>query len=91
MTFKTITTADKETYPFAEQLFIEAFPANERRDLPQQRFNVDHEPRFSCNLLNQEDKAVGISTSSILPSRRRRGTRDMGIRPWICLRDNPIW
>lgn len=85
MTFKTITTADKETYPFAEQLFIEAFPANERRDLPQQRFNVDHEPRFSCNLLIQEDKAIGILTIwnlgcflyiehfAISPSERNKG------------------
>lgn len=60
MILKEITTADKEDYLFAEQLFIEAFPANERRDLPQQRFNVDHQSRFTCNLLIEENKTVGI-------------------------------
>lgn len=61
MNIRPITTAD-ETYQFVEDLFVEAFPTNERRDLPLQRNNTDNEPQFCCNVLEEDEKAVGLLT-----------------------------
>ena len=49
-------------YPFVEQLFVAAFPEDERRDLPAQRYNVDHNPAFHCMLAEDEGTPVGFFT-----------------------------
>ncbi|MCE2617161.1 MAG: GNAT family N-acetyltransferase [Phocaeicola sp.] len=59
MNIRPITTAD-EIYQFVEDLLVEAFPANERRDLSLQRNNTDYEPLFCCNVLEDDKKAIGL-------------------------------
>ena len=59
MYIRPITTADK-TYQFVENLLVEAFPTNERRDLSLQRNNTDYEPQFCCNVLEDDKKAIGL-------------------------------
>lgn len=66
MNIRPVTTADK-AYLFVENLFIEAFPANERRDLTFQRNNTDNESRFCCNVLEEDEIAVGLLNVWDLP------------------------
>ena len=42
------------SYPFVEQLFVDAFPPDERRPLPAQRNNTDNNSRFRCMLATDE-------------------------------------
>lgn len=44
---------DDYRYDFVEQLWINAFPENERRDIAEQRYNVDHNPRFFCLFVSE--------------------------------------
>ncbi len=57
---RLIQTSD-ESYAFVEDLFLSAFPENERRDTEAQRYNTDNNPFFHCSLIEQ-DKPVGFIT-----------------------------
>ncbi len=54
-----------EDYPFIEELFLSAFPDGERRELDQQRTNIDEDPRMQCLLIKEESdaKPVGFLTA----------------------------
>ena len=72
---KQVKTENQELYGFVEELMHTAFPAQERRDTPQQREYSDSNPLFCNNVIVEDEKTVGmisyweISTiSSILPS-----------------------
>lgn len=58
---REIHTTDKE-YAFVEQLWLAAFPDDERRDTPLQRYNTDHNPVFHCMLAEDEKMFVGFFT-----------------------------
>lgn len=58
---RQIFTSDP-AYPFVEQLFLAAFPEDERRDLAAQRYNVDHNPAFHCMLAENDGVPVGFFT-----------------------------
>jgi len=61
LSIRQIRTGDP-AYPFVEQLFVAAFPEDERRDLPAQRYNVDHNPACHCMLAEDEGMPVGFFT-----------------------------
>ena len=61
LSLRPIFTTDP-AYPFVEQLFVAAFPQDERRDLPAQRYNVDHNHAFHCMLAENEGTPVGFFT-----------------------------
>lgn len=51
------------SYPFVEQLFVDAFPPDERRPLPDQRSNTDNNTRFQCLLVtDRNQKPTGFIT-----------------------------
>lgn len=56
-----IRTSDA-AYPFVEQLFLSAFPEDERRELSAQRHNTDHNPLFHCILAEYNGLPVGFFT-----------------------------
>ncbi len=58
---RKISTTDP-TYNQVENLFLSAFPEDERRDTPQQRENVDHSPIFHCITAEDEGDFVGFIT-----------------------------
>lgn len=49
-------------YDRVEQLFLSAFPEDERRELSQQRENINNEPRFELLLAESESQGVGFIT-----------------------------
>lgn len=59
---KRIHTADQAYYPFVEELFISAFPPEERRDTELQREYTDHNPIFNVQVILWEGKPVGFVT-----------------------------
>ena len=61
LSLRQISTTDP-AYPFVEQLFVTAFPEDERRDLTAQRHNTDHNPAFHCMLAVDEGMPVGFFT-----------------------------
>lgn len=61
MKFETIRTHHPH-YPFVEDLFVTAFPENERRPLEKQRTHIDSHPRFSCLLVSEDERPVGFIT-----------------------------
>lgn len=61
LSLRKITTSDPQYY-FVENLFIKAFPEDERRDLPDQRRNIDTNPDFSLVLAEDDGNAVGFIT-----------------------------
>ena len=50
----------KELYGFVEELMHTAFPAQERRDTPQQREYSDSNPLFCNNVIVEDGKPVGM-------------------------------
>ncbi len=58
---RQIHTSDN-AYPFVEQLFLSAFPEDERRDTEEQRHNTDHNPVFHCLLAEDNGQPVGFFT-----------------------------
>ena len=48
---KQVKTEDQELYGFVEELMHTAFPAQERRDTPQQREYSDSNPLFCNNVI----------------------------------------
>lgn len=61
LSLRKITTSDSK-YDFVENLFLEAFPEDERRDLADQCRNIDANPDFSLILAEDDGKAVGFIT-----------------------------
>lgn len=65
LTLKKIQTNEKE-YPFVEELLHTSFPIEERRDDEAQRYNTDHNPKFTCYLIADEEEGektlVGLVT-----------------------------
>ena len=49
-------------YAFVEQLWLAAFPDDERRSIDAQRYNADHNPVFHCMLAEDENEAIGFFT-----------------------------
>ena len=60
-TLRDIHTSDP-SYPWVEQLWLAAFPRNERRDTVAQRENVDARANFHCLLAEDDGKAVAFIT-----------------------------
>lgn len=65
LTLRKIQTHEHE-YAFVEQLLHISFPIEERRDDEAQRYNTDHNPKFTCYLITDhtEDNntLVGLMT-----------------------------
>ena len=61
ITLREIHTSDP-SYPWVEQLWLAAFPRNERRNTEAQRENVDARANFHCLLAEDDGKAVGFIT-----------------------------
>lgn len=61
LTLRPITTTDRH-YDFVEALFLSSFPADERRDLPDQRDNIDNNPDFTLLLAEDDGKPIGFFT-----------------------------
>ena len=57
-----IKTTDS-VYPFVEQLLQDSFPLAERRDDEAQRDNTDHNPRFTCYFISDDELPVGLITA----------------------------
>ena len=57
-----IKTTDS-VYPFVEQLLHDSFPLAERRDDEAQRDNTDHNPRFTCYFISDDELPVGLITA----------------------------
>lgn len=55
-------------YYFCEQLYLNAFPASERRTPEQQRHVVDHNPLFRFCTIQVEGKTVGFLSYWELPA-----------------------
>ena len=59
----TIIKTDHPHYVFVENLYLSAFPENERRPVDAQRRNVDTNPLFRCYLLTgDESRPIGFIT-----------------------------
>lgn len=58
---RTIRT-DDAAYPFAEELFLTAFPEDERRNTEAQRHNTDCNPLFHYCLIEEEEEPIGLFT-----------------------------
>lgn len=50
-------------YSFVEQLLHDSFPLAERRDDEAQRDNTDHNPRFTCYFISDDELPVGLITA----------------------------
>ena len=57
---KQVKTENQELYGFVEELMHTAFPAQERRDTPQQREYSDSNPLFCNNVIVEDGKPVGM-------------------------------
>lgn len=57
-----IKTTDS-VYSFVEQLLHDSFPLVERRDDEAQRDNTDHNPRFTCYFISDDELPVGLITA----------------------------
>lgn len=91
---KQVKTEDQELYGFVEELMHTAFPAQERRDTPQQREYSDSNPLFCNNVIVEDGKPVGmisywdmgdfyyIEHFAIDPSLRNGGVRQTCIRKY---------
>ena len=55
---KQVKTEDQELYGFVEELMHTAFPAQERRDTPQQREYSDSNPLFCNNVIVAIDPSL---------------------------------
>ena len=49
-------------YAFVEQLWQQAFPQNERRDIAAQRWNIDQRAEFHCLYVEDEGVPIGFVT-----------------------------
>lgn len=59
----TIIKTDHPHYAFVENLYLSAFPENERRPVDAQRRNVDTNPLFRCYLLTGDGgRPIGFIT-----------------------------
>lgn len=57
-----IDRTDTPEYQFVEELLVEAFPKEERRDLPELRSLTRHEARFHNQLIADDGTPVGLIT-----------------------------
>lgn len=57
-----IKTTDS-VFSFVEQLLHDSFPLAERRDDEAQRDNTDHNPRFTCYFISDDELPVGLITA----------------------------
>lgn len=60
---RKITTSDKASYNYGENLLVAAFPTQEYRDLEQQRHFTDNNPIFSNYIVIKDDEPVGLLTT----------------------------
>ena len=93
---------DDEQYDFVEELFLTAFPEDERRDTNAQRYNTDENPLFYCCLVEEENEPVGFFTFwdfdtfcygehlAIDPKRRNGGDGQKTIRSLLARINRPL-
>lgn len=60
ITIRQIKTADTAYYSFQEELLVNSFPKEERRELALQREFTDSNPLFVNNILLDNDEPIGI-------------------------------
>ena len=60
MKLQRITTQNQELYQFMENLMIQSFPIEEYRDLTELKDFTDHRNQFHCNIIWENDKAIGL-------------------------------
>lgn len=60
LTFKRLTDTDCDEYIFAEKLLVEAFPADEYREISEQRANVRNLNNFHMNIIYSGTTLLGI-------------------------------
>lgn len=101
ITLRKINTSDS-IYCKAENLFLEAFPSNERRDISDQRHNIDENPLFNLFAIEKDAEFVGILSAwqfkdfryiehfAILPEQRSAGIGAKALQQYINMCDLPI-
>lgn len=101
MILKPVKTTDP-LYSQAENLLVEAFPCNERRDLKAQRCNTDNNPMFRCYAILVDNEFSGILTTwtfptfryiehfAISPEKRSAGIGAKALRQFIDMCESPI-
>lgn len=101
ITLRKIKTSDRIYYQ-AESLFLDAFPSNERRDIHNQRRNVDENPLFNFYAIEKDSEFVGILSAwlfkkfryiehfAILPEKRSAGIGAEALQLYINMCDLPI-
>lgn len=62
MIFKRITSEDKPSFEFVEKLYIESFPPEERRSIPEFKKLMDEDSSFCVNVVLDGDKLIGFLT-----------------------------
>lgn len=60
MEIKQVTTKDTAHYAFVESVMLAAFPAQERRDTPEQRAYSDNNPLFFNNIILEGGTPAGM-------------------------------
>lgn len=90
------------SYAFVENLFLTAFPEDERRDIEAQRYNTDNNLLFHCYLAEEDNEPVGFFTFwdfgafcygehfAIAPNRRNGGYGQQTIRALLKLINRPM-
>lgn len=98
---RKIITSDT-VFSQAESLFLESFPSNEHRDLPEQRRNIDENPIFDFYVIESDKKFAGILSVwtfdnfryvehfAILPEKRSAGLGSQALQRFIDMCDLPI-
>jgi len=97
----SITLSDKR-YPYTESLLTEAFPENERRDIPLQREMIRHNKKFFWNVVLFQDIPAGllafwnlgsfiyIEHFAIDPAKRNHGIGEQTMKEFIRKNKGPF-
>ena len=62
MIVKKIDIEDKSDFEFVQRIYVESFPPNERRPLPEFEDLIASEKSFKVNVIFEDDKQVGFIT-----------------------------
>ena len=62
ITIQRIKSEQTKEYKYVEDLFITAFPPEERRDLDKQKVLTDQQPLFYNNIILEEEAPIGFIT-----------------------------
>lgn len=60
ISFIPIKDSKHPLYTYSEKILVESFPKNEYRDLAQQKEYINSNALFSCNIIIDNDKPIGI-------------------------------